>query len=368
LPDPVDARLGEIETALMALEDRPLIFDRAGIARAGVFVSIARDGTLRVDRGYVRPEDDAVPATDAEGDGTGENPGCAAGETRSTVAPRAVITVGGQAQADEEDDDNAIKPLPDRLVSELTAYRTLALRDAVGSNPHVAMTALLHKLCLDTFDRPTSDNCLEATVREVFFTIQPSGLDDSPPAKAVNERHEAWGADVPKDETALWDWLDALDDARRANLLAHCVSFGVNALHEKADRSGCGRVTEYGVKRRIAQADRLARAVGLDLVHGGWRPTVENYLGRVTKPHILAAVREAKGEQSAQLIDHLKKAEMAKEAERLLDGTGWLPEPLRACDETEGATEPEALPAFLSGDGDEGDEENAEVPDPLAAE
>jgi ParB family chromosome partitioning protein len=26
---------------------------------------------------------------------------------------------------------------------------------------------------------------------------------------------------------------------------------------------------------------------------------------------------------------HLKKAEMAKEAERLLDGTGWLPEPLR---------------------------------------
>ena len=27
---------------------------------------------------------------------------------------------------------------------------------------------------------------------------------------------------------------------------------------------------------------------------------------------------------AAQLIDHLKKAEMAKEAERLLDGTGFV--------------------------------------------
>jgi ParB family transcriptional regulator, chromosome partitioning protein len=110
------------------------------------------------------------------------------------------------------------------------------------------------------------------------------------------------------------------------------------------------------------------RAVGLDLVQSGWRPTVENYLGRVTKPHILAAVREAKGEAAAQLIDHLKKAEMAKEAERLLEGTGWLPDPLRTPDETETATEPEALPAFLSGDDEEGEQEDAEDPEALAAE
>ncbi len=40
-------------------------------------------------------------------------------------------------------------------------------------------------------------------------------------------------------------------------------------------------------------------------------------------------MHEAKGEQAAQLIGHLRKPEMAKEAERLLAGTGWLPEPLR---------------------------------------
>ena len=56
LPDEIDARLGEIETALAAFEDRPVSYDPAEIARAGVFVSIDSDGSLSVDRGYVRPE------------------------------------------------------------------------------------------------------------------------------------------------------------------------------------------------------------------------------------------------------------------------------------------------------------------------
>ena len=87
-----------------------------------------------------------------------------------------------------------------------------------------------------------------------------------------------------------------------------------------------------------------------------WKPTVDNYLGRVPKLRILEAVREAKGEQSAQLIDHLKKPEMAKEAERLLDDTGWLPEPLRLARlETVAeqlAGEGVHLPDFLSSEDD----------------
>ena len=56
-----------------------------------------------------------------------------------------------------------------------------------------------------------------------------------------------------------------------------------------------------------------------------WTPTVNTYLGRVSKARILEAVRDVKGDASAQLIDHLKKPDMAREAERLLAGTGWLP-------------------------------------------
>lgn len=45
----------------------------------------------------------------------------------------------------------AIKSLPERLVIELTAHRTLALRDAVTNNPRIAITALFHRLVLDCF-------------------------------------------------------------------------------------------------------------------------------------------------------------------------------------------------------------------------
>jgi ParB family chromosome partitioning protein len=35
----------------------------------------------------------------------------------------------------------------------------------------------------------------------------------------------------------------------------------------------------------------------------GWHPTIDNYLGRVSKARILQAVGEAKGEPAAQLIN-----------------------------------------------------------------
>jgi ParB family transcriptional regulator, chromosome partitioning protein len=371
LPDEVDARLGEIETALAAFEDRPVSYDPTDVARAGVFISIDSDGSLSVDRGYIRSEDEA-PASTSTGGEAGSDGNAGEGGEPSAPTQRSVITVGGQPEI-EEDDEDTVKSLPDRLLSELTAYRTLALRDAVANNPHVAMTALLHKLCLDTFQHAASGACLEASVREVFFSIQPADLKDSPPAKAVAGRHPAWKADLPKDEATLWDWLAALDDSSRAALLAHCVSFGVNALYEKGDRYGAG-ISAHSVQRRLTRADRLARAVGLDMVEAEWRPTVDNYLGRVTKPRILEAVREAKGEQAAQLIDHLKKADMAKEAERLLEGTGWLPEPLRTGDavtaEINGDVEEdnEALPAFLSDDEEGAGEEDADEPAVIAAE
>jgi ParB family chromosome partitioning protein len=115
-----------------------------------------------------------------------------------------------------------------------------------------------------------------------------------------------------------------------------------------------GRLTTHSIRSRLEQAGALAREVGLDMVQAGWRPTVDNYVGRVTKPRILEAVREAKGEASAGLIDHLKKADMANEAERFLDGSGWLPEPLRLVDIASVSADQEgeagSLPEFLTAD------------------
>lgn len=358
LPDEVDQRLGEIESVLGALESRSMNYDPSEIGRAGAFISIDRDGDLVVDRGYVRPEDEAPTAVDGDAADPDDATESEDGGDGPSVR-RATITIGAQASEPEEDDGDAIKPLPERLVIELTAHRTLALRNAVAENPHVAITALLHRLVLDTFGQRSSTGCVEAFVRHVHLPAQDAGLRDSPSAKAIDERHEAWKGDIPLgDDETLWAWLDGLDDASRHALLAHCVSFGINALFERPNPYSGSGVSQHGLDQRLCEADRLSRATGLDMAQAGWRPTVENYLGRVTKSRILEAVREGAGEQAAQLIDHLKKGDMAKEAERLLAESGWLPEPLRLNGDDAPAGEPagaadEALPEFLTVDDDQ---------------
>lgn len=376
IPDEVNNRLEEIDAALEAFEDRPVRYEPDDIARAGVFVSLGGNGLPKVDRGYVRPEDE--PAPDGDDDSMTETAESRPAAPKAPIVQRPVITIGGQAaQPEEEPEEDGIKPLPDRLVAELTAHRTLALRDAVANNPHVAMTALLHKLVSDAFEHRSATGALEAHVRQVMFPAQSEDLNDCQSAKSVADRHERWGDHIPADDEALWNWLTALEDDRRMELLAHCVSYGVNALHERPNPYSGSGVSDHALKVRLSQADRLARATGLDMAQAGWRPTVGNYFGRVTKARIVEAVREGAGERAAELIGHMKKGEMAKEAERLLQDTNWLPEPLRLADgedvfetgDREGGEE--ALPAFLAGDDDDEDgaadtEEDQEQP--MAAE
>ncbi|TIT92534.1 MAG: ParB/RepB/Spo0J family partition protein, partial [Mesorhizobium sp.] len=203
LPDEVDERLGEIEQALEQFENRPMIYEPTEIARAGAFVSIDRDGDLVVDRGYVRPEDEASATVDGD---AGQPDDVPEGDGGDPVVRRTKITIGAQAsEPDEEDESDTIKPLPERLVIDLTSHRTLALRNAVASNPHIAMTALLYRLVLNTFGHRSSIGCLEASVRHVYFTAQDGDLKDSSAAKAVADRQEAWKADIPfGDDDALW--------------------------------------------------------------------------------------------------------------------------------------------------------------------
>lgn len=49
---------------------------------------------------------------------------------------------------------------------------------------------------------------------------------------------------------------------------------------------------------------------------------------RISRTQILAAIDEAAGPH-APALEKLKKVELSSRAERLVTGTGWLPEPLR---------------------------------------
>lgn len=358
LPDEIDQRLGEIEAARGVLESRSLVYDPAAIARAGVFVSIDAEGLLSIARGYVQPEDEAPEVVAPEGEAAGDGKTNNDGPTTNGVVQRAVITVGGAPTEPAEEDDDTVKPLPDRLIIELTAHRTLALRDALANDPAVAFQAVLHNFVLATFYRfASSSGCLEIAIRTPAFPASAPGLKESASAEAIDTRHDGWKARLPKDDGDLWGVLTTFDGKEQAALFAHCASSAVNALYEPANRYNDGRVSAHSVRQRLDHANILARTVGLDMAAVGWKPTADNYFGRVTKPRILEAVREAKGESSVQLIDHLKNGDMAREAERLLDGTGWLPEPLRLVEvdtaRQEADGEAESLPEFLATSEDE---------------
>ncbi|WGF91044.1 ParB/RepB/Spo0J family partition protein [Marinivivus vitaminiproducens] len=394
LPENIYQKLEDLDAGIADLS-RPIYrYQPDEMTIAGVFLAIGAEGGLLIHRGYVRPEDEPPaapeePAPTSTGDASlGADasvlvePDADAIEPASVpadpseapadpTAPRVVLSIGSQAAPPATDElDEAIKPLSERLVTELTAHRTLALRDAVAGDPRVALTLLLHTLVgqhiLRRFGR---EGCLEARVNHVFFPAQADDLAESPSAQAVNARQAAWEGEIPSEESALWHWLEALDDDRRMTLLAHCVSYGVNALSERPNPHSASGISAHGLQARLAQADRVARATGLAMADVGWRPTVANYLGRVSKARILAAVREGAGERAAELIEPLKKDEMAREAERLLADTGWLPEPLRPleADAASDEAEDDELPAFLSGDDETGDEDARVVEDRLAA-
>ncbi|MGE8134160.1 ParB/RepB/Spo0J family partition protein [Novosphingobium subterraneum] len=351
LPDEIDARLTEIDAELTLLTSRPVVYEPEEMARAGVFVSLAHDGRLRTDRGYVRLEDEP----DIEDQGTSVDAEAAA------HASCPAISAGGPVQDEHQgdDEDDTIRPLPDRLVSELTAVRTVALRNALAQDSQAAFIAVLHALTLSVFRSHGTHGCVQIGVTQAWLGNVAPDLRETPWSLAIQERHEQWAARLPDEPGALWDALAALSHDEQMALLAHCVSLGVNALFEPVKGYG-GQNSAHGIACRIAAADALAAVVGLDMTEAGWEPTVDNYLGRVTKPRIIEAVREARGNATAVLIEHLKKGDMAREAERLLEGTGWLPEPLRlpVIELAEHEAPDTVLPDFL-------DEEDGEF-DPLA--
>lgn len=368
LPDEIDERLGEIETALEAFENRPVHYDPAGIARAGVFVSIGPDGALRIERGYVRPGDEA-PNEDIGGDHSGEDGDAEGTSLGGARAAKDGLSAAGDPDGGDgsEPEEHGLKPLSDRLVMELTAHRTLALRDALANDPDTAFLAVLHALALQSFYRYATESCLEITAKSSGFSVQGPDLKDCAPATAIEARREQWEQQLPEEPKELWDRLLGFDAGSRMALFAHCAAHTVNAVCEPWNRA-------QGRKRH---ADQIAQTLALDMAAAGWRPTAENYLGRIPKAHICEAVREAKGAAAVELIGHLKKSGMAEEAERLLAGSGWLPEPLRmpgnegdTCQIDSGGEVQAAetgLPAFLAEEDGEADDATGDDGENLAA-
>jgi ParB family transcriptional regulator, chromosome partitioning protein len=292
LPDEVDARFGELEAEIERLEAKRQAYDPADIARCGAFVILNHDGTVRIERGFVRAEDEQPDSGPVNASSEGEG-GEARDDDGGTV-PNG-MTGGNTLDAEDEDADDH-KPLSDILIRDLTAHRTLGLRLALNEQPDVAVVAVTYALSAQIFYRGADAHVLDIRPASTLLASHADGIEDTKAGKAWADQHARWAAQMPRDVTDLWTFVVELDHDSRMALFAHCVALTVNAVKLPMDRRS----------RAMATADRLAEAVSLDMT-AHWRPTARTYLGRVTKTRILDAVREAVSDQAADRMADMKK-------------------------------------------------------------
>jgi len=312
MPEDVAAKLEAVSDEIDAISAKRSAYDASVIAHGGAFVVLHHDGTVRVERGFVRLEDEAPadpqPEPEAEGDAT---------------APEAIKDEQAEdgdedVQEIEEEDEEPGKPISDSLTRDLSAHRTLALRVALADQPGIALIALTHTLTAQLFYSYAEAGCLEVRPIVTPLGSHADGIEDTPLAARASEQHEAWAERMPRDVADLWSFIVGLSDEKRTALLAHCAARTVNALRLPWDRK----------PRSLQTTDRLARLLALDVAKD-WTPTVDSHLGRVTKAHIVQAVSEGVSDDAARRIADMKKPDMAQTAEQLLTGSGWLPTVLR---------------------------------------
>ncbi|HEN3456137.1 TPA: ParB N-terminal domain-containing protein [Yersinia enterocolitica] len=231
----------------------------------------------------------------------------------------------GEAENDDEDED-AERPkaasLSDRLAQRLSAHRTATLQIEVARHPQVALAALVHGMVQTVLlenhyghDLPLG---VRLTVQDRLEGMAPD-WPDSPAAVALRELQQVAGEALPQDSAELFTALLTMEQGELVRLLAVCVAATVDVVTPRAT------VQQPGAE--------LAQAVGLDMA-AWWKPTAESYFKHVSKAVILEAVGEFAPSHVTRLAK-LKKGDIASEAGRLADGTGWMPAVFKSGHDTE---------------------------------
>ncbi|MGY3591510.1 hypothetical protein ACVIGB_008911 [Bradyrhizobium sp. USDA 4341] len=254
LSDEVDARFGELEAEIDRLEAKRQAYDPDDITRGGAFVILNHDGTIRIERGFVRPEDEKPHRETGQDDdalalgeeGGGDDEGPRDGED-------------DEGAGDGEDEDQR---LSDTLVRDLTAHRTLGLRLNLSEQPDVAIVAVTHALAAQIFYLGANANVVGIQPVKTDLAVHAAGIEDTAAGKAWSDQHANWARQMPKGVAGLWEFVAGIDHDSLMSLFAHCAALTVNAVKLPFDRR----------PRALAAAGHLAEAVALDMT-GYWRPT-----------------------------------------------------------------------------------------------
>ncbi|KUF39530.1 chromosome partitioning protein ParB [Comamonas kerstersii] len=279
---------------LQALEDSLQDYGEAVKAAAGAIVTVDRNGEAVIHRGLLREAEAKALRT----------------------LERLRQGFGSEADNDDEGEeaDNAPKTaaMSDRLAQRLSAHRTAALQIEVARHPQVALAALVHGMVQTVLhgsyyghDLPLG---VKLTQQDRLEGMAPD-WPESPAAVALRELQQVAGEALPEDWAELFAALLAKSQDELVRLLAVCVASTVDVVTLRATQHQPGA--------------ELAQAVTLDMA-AWWQPTAEGYFQHVPKAAILEAVGEFAPEHVTRLAK-LKKGDIASEAERLADGTGWMP-------------------------------------------
>jgi len=302
-------RLGQ---QLQAREDGLLDYAPNVRAAAGAIVTIDRNGEIVIHRGLLRE---------------------AEAKALRTLEKLRQGFSGAKIEGDDdgEDADEAPKAaaMSDRLAQRLSAHRTAALKIEVAQHPQVALAALVHGMVQTVLQGRYYGPSNGSMPLGVRLTVQDrlegmaSDMPESPAAVALRELQQTWGGKLPEDSAGLFAALLAMEQGELVKLLAVCVAGAVDVVTPRATPHQPGA--------------ELARAVGLDMA-AWWKPTAQGYFKHVSKAVILDAVGEF-APDSVNRLGKLKKADIASEAERLAEGTGWMPAIFKAEGPQEAAQE-----------------------------
>jgi ParB family transcriptional regulator, chromosome partitioning protein len=257
------------------------------LAIAGAVVSIGWNGKADITRGLVKPED----------------------KPKAMKAPK-VNADGSVAEVPDESPS-----LSAALTESLTTQRTAAIMAVLQDKPAAALRALVHTLASDVFYEGSYQS---SVIKVSLHQTYPQEIEGTPAHKAMEAAEAKWKKQLPGKEEALWDWCFKQKDPVLLDLLAFCVSRSVDAIQRKHEKGDGPRFTE---------ADKLAAAIGLDMTDF-FKATAENFFGRVSKPLIMEALKEAKVEITPQM-EKMKKGELAAIAENEVGKMKWLPTLLR---------------------------------------
>ncbi len=291
------AEIEKIEASIDALA--PATWPAEELKLAGAVVTLTRDGVPKVERGLVRDED--VKALKA-----------LRRRTERADAPQ---------DQDAEDGRTGAPPpvmrLSAKLVDELQAHKTLALRAELVERPDAALRILVFTLA-EKFVSGLAASPLDLRVQEEDVARSITRSESKAP-EVYETVATSWRDRLPTGQEDLWRFIAEAEQPTLLDFLAVLIAPGLDLRMDT-------RASGHDAQARIG--DLFAECVGLNMSRW-WTASADSYFAHVKRDVILDAIREHKPGLVLPKLEKASKAELVSRTKRIFKGSTWLPEPLR---------------------------------------